>query len=77
VVPGIKESKEQLELMQRELSELSDLVTDLNSVILQQIELFQAQHAAKFKVTIQAAAEAKKKSAAIEQEAWAQYIQNK
>ena len=60
--------------MHAELQDLSNLVTDLNVTIMQQIELFQAQHAAKFKQTIQVAASAKQKSAGIEQEAWAKFV---
>lgn len=71
IVVGVKESKEQLDLMHAELQDLADLVTDLNVVILQQIEHFQSQHAAKFKETIHVAAQAKQKSASIEQQAWA------
>lgn len=35
VVAGVRESKEQFELMHRELQELTDLVTDLNGQLMQ------------------------------------------
>jgi DNA-binding transcriptional regulator GbsR (MarR family) len=46
VVPGVKESKEQLEMMQKESQDVLDLVSELNEVLMKQIELFQSQHAA-------------------------------